>query len=454
MRYQTAADLRADLKRLKRDTDTGQNAALGGQFLSASASPDVSSGSVRLGERKKRKLALALGFAFVLVALAGTLVGVYKLAFRGRPAGPNPQNIHIARLTDNGNIRAAALSPDGRYVAYVSREVRPTLWVRQVAAPSAVPLLPAVEASYYWVAFSPDGDYIYFSREIQNFEEISVAPALGGAPRPIVNFLMSTFGAGISPDGKRIAFIRHSGGGGEISELTVANTDGTGEHVVAEGLGPEYFGVPGFPSWSPDGKLVAAPSWWNKGKYLSALRCFPTDGGKPFVLLRSEGMVLGGAWLPDQSGILVALPATSQGPRQIWLQPFPRGTLQQITNDLKDYSDLSLSRDGKVLSAVEEERSSVAFAGSSSDPDRGVPITTARRDGLALTWMPHGMLLLRDSKSEFSLAKADGSGRIPLFRDEGYVHRLVPVRRWPVHRFLQPPRRKSLQHLASRSYWT
>ena len=62
-----------------------------------------------------------------------------------------------------------------------------------------------------------------------------------------------------------------------------------------------------------------------------------------------------GPWLSDQSGFLLSYNVKQFDPWQIWFRSYPRGNLQRITNDLKDYYDLCLNSDGKLLSAVESE---------------------------------------------------------------------------------------------------
>jgi serine/threonine protein kinase len=218
------------------------------------------------------------------------------------------------RLTDSGNVSHAAISPDGRYVAYVLQGAQQSLWVRQVAAESAVQVLPPSEENYMCIAFSPDGDYIYFARdrkENKNFTDVYEVPVLGGSPKLVLKGVAAGFA--VSPDGNRIAFISHQDA---ASTLNVANSDGTGERVIAQGTALEYFGMATSPSWSPDGKIVAAASWWRKEGFTSAVRCQPTEGGKP-VILPSRRVILQAAWLHDQSGLLLAVtPARCQNPSE------------------------------------------------------------------------------------------------------------------------------------------
>lgn len=393
VRYQSAGDILVDLKRVQRDTGSGKVAAAVAKH------------------RILRRMVVGLA-AMTVLLMAGVLV--YRLL--KRPAGPNLQAMTMVKLTDSGNAALAAISPDGRYVAYVLRGAQQSLWVRQVAAESAVQVGPPGEGGYTGVTFSPDGNFIYFGREREeskDFQDTYVVPVLGGPARLII---MDTWaGVAVSPDRRRIAFIRS----GPISTLRMINSDGTGEREIARGVGVDYFDMQTPPAWSPDGRVVAAPSSWRREGYLAAIRCYRTDGGRP-IILPSRQFISNVIWLLDNTGLLMIVrPSGSSRTSEIWHQPFPSGKPERITNDLTRHSSLSLTADGRLLANVQSEFSTTTLVAPSSDPDRGVPImTTSRSDGRGVAWMPDGHLLLQDWDSRFSLADADGRNRVPLFQEE------------------------------------
>ena len=70
----------------------------------------------------------------------------------------------LNRLTTTGTASRAAISDDGRYVAYVITEGgKSGLWLRQVATTSNVATAPAADVQFHGVTFSPDGNYVYYS---------------------------------------------------------------------------------------------------------------------------------------------------------------------------------------------------------------------------------------------------------------------------------------------------
>ncbi len=117
MRYQNAADVYTDLKRLKRDSDSTKAEVASGEVQAApetaSAPGPSSSTAVIIGEARKHKFALAITAAAVLVLAA---LGVYLLRAKAPMAELNLENMQISRLTQSGNAVNVAISPDGRYV--------------------------------------------------------------------------------------------------------------------------------------------------------------------------------------------------------------------------------------------------------------------------------------------------------------------------------------------------
>ena len=172
IRCQSAAEFRADLKRLKRDTESGKSAATG------VASP--------VGRKRSRWL----GVGALLVALAGITWGVYYwLAPKTVPF----QKTEITRLTTSGKVTIASISPDGRYVAYVTGEVwsfgKETLWVRQVGTGSDVQIVPPAEVRYGGLTFSRDGDFLYVTQSESKDSSLGVLykiPVLGGTKKRLI----------------------------------------------------------------------------------------------------------------------------------------------------------------------------------------------------------------------------------------------------------------------------
>ena len=167
---------------------------------------------------QKRNLWLEVGA--LLVALAGISWGVYYwLAPRVVPF----QKSEKARLTANGKVTMAAISPDGRYVAYVTggglfTRGRQTLWVRQVGTGSDVQIVPPADLRYGGLTFSRDGDFLYVVQSKSLDVSLSVLykiPVLGGTKKRLIVDVANAAPFGVnpvtlSPDGKRVAFLRLS----------------------------------------------------------------------------------------------------------------------------------------------------------------------------------------------------------------------------------------------------
>ena len=99
-----------------------------------------------------------------MVVIAGG-IGLYKFLNRSNPTPPAPfQTTKITRLTATGKARGAAISPDGKYVAYVVDDAgQESVWIRQVATTIDVQIVPPEAGIHHGrLAFSRDGNFIYY----------------------------------------------------------------------------------------------------------------------------------------------------------------------------------------------------------------------------------------------------------------------------------------------------
>ena len=433
LRFQSAAELRSELKRLKRDTTSGKSVAVSSvsEPLASSAavtaastqtpaqpvSPASSSAQVLYGEARKHKLGLILGVGAALLLVIGTVLLLHKWHDASHQEIPF-QHASVSRVTASGKAVQGAISPDGRYVAYVVREgSQRSLWVKQLATGSTVQIVPPANGFYGVPAFTPDGNYVYYphqSKDNPELFDIYVVPSLGGTSRKIVTNGAGAgvvSGIGFSPDGKQIAFIRLDPARRETS-LVIANHDGSNERVVRQAA--EKF--LGSPSWSHDGKLIALPALnFNHGDDLGAIIYVSTaDGHIAFTPMKS--IPLSVLWLPDGRGLMMLASEKNSQFAQLWYKPYPEGEPVLITHDLNNYSSLSITADGKMLTTNQEEATNTILVGPANDINAAEAISSEKTD-LLFDWTSDGKLVVGNEKYQFFMEDASGGNRSQLLPD-------------------------------------
>src|SRR5215472_15350585 len=412
LRYQHAAEIRSDLKRLKRDTDsqqisvaddeaaTGTHATLTSRGLResrtvrTSAQPPViepgttpSSASVLLAEAKRHKMGVVVGAVATLATVVTVSWLLYLQLHRHVPNRP-AQQMSIERLTHDGKTNGStSISADGKYVVYeVSKDNKMSLWLRQIATSSAVKLVPDTDDGFGGTTFSPDGNFVYYQQfsKDEPTGALYVVPTLGGVPKKVLSNISSpvTF----SPDGQQIAFVREISAEGPTSQLVVANGDGSDVHAIATGkVAVDWFETHG-PSWSPDGKLIAVGKRrLNKSGYYTGISLYDLNGRESVLVEKLAGGVARLLWLTDGTGLVYsATAALGVTGNQLWFVSYPAAEVSRITNDLNWYGQLSLgvTADGSAIITVQQVPHSNLWI-STGKYEEARQITQGDYDGLS-----------------------------------------------------------------------
>ena len=398
VRYQVASEMRADLKRLKRDTESGKSVEAESYGV-----PGASRAYLRRRWRNSRVLTLLCLALAVIAVAAYVFVGRKKtlVAF---------QTMTIERLTTSGTARSVAISPDGKYVAYVTGEAgKRSLWVRQIATRSDIEIIaPAEEHFYGGLTFSPDGNYVLYVRSPTPYGSGTLyqIPTLGGESRKVADGLDSP--VAFSPEGKRLAFVRNNPG--SATTLVVMEADGRERQLASRKI-PDSF-ADGM-SWSPDGRSIAIGAYSGGEGYVMTVRV--ADGSVKRVGSKGWHRILRVAWLADSSGFVLGAQDSANGPLQLWELSYPEGQARRITNDLNDYVDLDMTADSRALVTVLREVRSNLWLGSRSAPSqaRQIGFGVATQEGLfGLVWTAEGRIAygsLASGRRELWVMDADGS---------------------------------------------
>jgi len=448
LRYQSSAELRSDLKRLKRDTSSGRVRKSSEELRTGSgASPaPTAAESAERAATHSASAASAVPFAekagisrtwkgpAVIVLLLGLFATAYWRGwFRPGLAATGFQNLAISSLTSTGDVTLARISPDGRYVAYVSNQRgRKSLWVRQIATASAVQVVAAGSESIEDVAFVSDGNFLdYATGSLGSVNgKIYQIPALGGTPRLLIDVASDPIS--FSPDGQKIAYMLSDPAKSE-SKLMIANQDGSELHPLTSERGA-YGGLLGA-RWSPDGKRFAGLRIESKdpnGLQASLVEIDARTGKVKPMQGRHWRAIWNFSWLPDGSGLLLAAQERTGLPPQVWLVAYPGGEARRISNDLNGYISVSVSADGKTIVATQRSYTSSIWAGPANAPDAARQITSGRMDGVrGVSFTPDNRIVYVADHAEnwdLFIADLDGSNFRQLSVDGRYHNSPTVVR--------------------------
>ena len=417
LRYQHAADMRTDLQRLKRDTDSSRqvstvSAEPGTSVPAAAAQPaHISSSSAAVAAARQNKLGVGIASVIALLLVAGAAYGVYAFLSRARPVPF--QNFSVSKVTETGNATLVAISPDGKYILHVVNDKgQQSLWLRNVPTNSNTQVMPPEAVQYIGVRFSPDANYLYFVRGEpgQPVKYLYRAPVLGGTPQKLITDVDSNIT--FSPDGHSLAyFVDNNPEKGKFRLVVYSLETGEGK-MLAQGTESDALL---FPAWSPDGKTIACVVH-QPGTVLTNLVAVDAITGNQTPIFESKDVYLEKtAWLPDGSGLLALSYGNGANFRQISEISYRDHTARAITHDLNDYSDLSTSADGHIVATVLNQHHFDLFAAPLSDLSSGQAQQLTSGSGVErFAWTPDGQVILGQQQGVLSLFHPDTGSKTPL----------------------------------------
>jgi Tol biopolymer transport system component len=354
-----------------------------------------------------RQMRFAL-IASVVLILSLIGFGIYKFLNRSASNASQPsrfERINVMKLTTNGSALYAAVSPEGKYVAYInSGGGKESLWLRQVGSAGNLEIIPPRDGHYAGLLFSPDGNFIYFAFSTvgSNTWDIYRVPVLGqGAAAVKVNPKEGP--SGLSHDGKRIAFVRYDQET-QTDALAVANADGSNDQVLATRKWPERFSFDfrTFPVWSSDGQTVNIPILKNdeRGYYVVLYEFHLSTRTESIIPLNPQRFEQPQkvTLLSDNSGVILTGKAQGASFSQVWYLGRD-GTARTITNDLSDYRDADLTADSRALVTTQTQTLSNLWVSRKDDLNQATQITSGFGRYFDLSWAPDGKIIYASDAS-------------------------------------------------------
>ena len=288
--------------------------------------------------------------AAIVLAVGGPTAG--WLIARRSSSAESPAFDHVARIVATAaHEYAPALSPDGKWIAYLSNARGTTdVWVKFIAGGDPRNLTAGsgltVQSTDYvgGLAVAPDGTQIAFTvTDATNRGSTWVIPApLGGEPRKMLRD--GDYAMQWSADGKRITFVRAGGPLGDA--LVVADADGQNETIVARRQGAQHIH---WPRWSADGSYI----YFNHGPQNfnvepTSLFRVRVGGGAIESVVATARRAAYGFPSPDGRGLVYAAnPDTVD--LNLWWRDLASGRDTRLTSGIGEYTHPVISNDGRVL---------------------------------------------------------------------------------------------------------
>ncbi len=415
-RYESARDLVSDLKEARLMNTTGKTPSFISQIaktqplLTKIQEPQTTVHAKSGYDWLKYAAAIVL---FAAIGLGGWFI--YQNYF-----AQTAKQLRIKRLPTIGNVKNAAISPNGEFVAYVQSESgQESLWLRQTEEAGGKELIPAAPSSYGGLTFSPDGKHIYFTVfEKSSSGTLYRIPILAGSSRQEIARNVES-AASVSPDGKQLAFIRNVPQE-SLDRIVLVGAEGGAERVLAEKKRPEFFFTTNAKvslAWSPDSKTIAAPTGKTNadGDTMTVVEINVESGQMKEATAQKWFRVGRVAWSNQANELLITAAEIGSDLYQIFKISRSDGKANVVAPNLNDYFTVSLTKDSTRLLALALEKDARLFKAANNKPTRIEQIMGGGGEGSeGLIWNADGRIFYTSTANgNPDIWAADADGKNP-----------------------------------------
>src|SRR5438105_710354 len=415
MRYQVAAELRADLKRLQRETDSGRAGTVlssaGVAARAAASSPRVPAASpaasgVAQGAETKRlmrsrtnkKIAGVCGglaehfgmdarlmrilWAFAFLALGGLNLFLYLILWIALPLAPASEETTPAQVKRSGS---------GSVIIEAAKQNKLGAGITLIIV--LIVLAAAIFGIYSFLERTRRVPFEHFSIEnLTNNGHVALAA--------------------ISPDGKYLLNVMEENG---LQSLWLRHIPTASDTH--------------FPAWSPDGKIIVIPVTQPTADTLTGLLVVDAASGKrQTIAVQDAPLFLYPAWMPDSSGLILSSLAIQTGllNRQLLFLSYPQAQVRELTADTNNYGSPSVASDGRTLVATQSQFQFEVSLASAQSPDALRPVQLSSHLPIwRWSWTPDGRLAFPQG-GDIRILDPKGGERV-IFSDKSHLADQVAV---------------------------
>ena len=421
LRYQSAADLRTDLKRLKRETSSGKISRRTTELPTASASPPGpapthSTTSAATASAKSGWTRYALGLAIVLAIAAPAWL------YFSRIGSSNEHNFSVTPFTSSpGDKSTPAFSPDGKELAYswkAEKDDGQRIYVQLVGAGTPLRLTsgPGDDDCPAW---SPDGRFVSFMRHAKDGSSASyfITSALGGSERKIADAYVDPYTVGSlvhwSPDGQHLLVTDRASPQDTHANILLISIE-NGQRQILFTANAHYLATA---AYSPDGKYIAFVQ--GAGFLAQELFTLRTDTRETTQLTSDKALLAGLTWTPDSKFILLS--STRSGMTGLWRIPAAGGAATPLLGGIENPHAPTTSLDGARFAFISEHFNTNGWRApgpATKSPGPATKLIASSRGQYDFSYSPDGTRIAfgsnRSGPNEIWICNSDGSNPVQL----------------------------------------